>query len=220
MLSLRSPVAPLSALTFAAMLLAVPALAQEVEPGGPPPGGPQSTAPGAPPMPPGAPPEEAKGPESGGPMKSAYVPSRLNLRQAAGVDSALVTTIPAGSTVQVGDCISGWCAVEYEGQHGYAIATGLETGGRVRHADRYGPPAGNGAGGYGPGGNGAGGYGPGGNGAGGYGPGGYGPGAPAYGGGPAYYGPPGAYYGPPYYYYGYGPRYYYGPRWGYYYRPY
>jgi Bacterial SH3 domain len=200
MLSLRSPVAPLSALTFAAMLLAVPALAQQVEPGGSPPGGPQSMAPGAPPPPPGAPPDEGKGTESGGPMKSAYVPSRLNLRQAAGVDSAVVTVIPAGSTVQVADCISGWCAVEFEGQHGYAIATGLEVGGRVRHAGQYGPPAGNGPGGYGPGG--------------------YGPGAPAYGGGgPAYYGPPGPYYGAPYYYYG--PRYYYyGPRWGYYYRPY
>jgi Bacterial SH3 domain len=199
MLSLRSPVAPLSALTFAAMLLAVPALAQQVEPGGSPPGGPQSMAPGAPPSQPGAPPDEGKGP-----MKSAYVPSRLNLRQAAGVDSAVVTVIPAGSTVQVADCISGWCAVEFEGQHGYAIATGLEVGGRVRHVGQYGPPAGNG---------------PAGNGPGGYGPGGYGPGAPAYGGGPGYYGPPGPYYGAPYYYYG--PRYYYyGPRWGYYYRPY
>ena len=192
MLSLRSRVAPLSALTFAAMLLAAPALAQEAEPGGSPPGEPQSTAPGAPPTQPGPPPDEAKGTEAGAPMKPAYVPSRLNLRQGAGVDSAVMTVIPAGSTVQVTDCTGGWCAVEYEGQHGYAIETGLEIG-RVRHAGHYAPP-------------------------GGYGPGGYGPGAPAYGGGPAYYGPPPVYYGPPYYY---RPRYYYyGPRWGYYYRPY
>ena len=179
--SLRSRVAPLSALTFAAIIFAAPALAQQGEPGANPPGEPQSAAPGAPPMPPGPPPEEARGAETGAPMKSAYVASRLNLRQAPGIDSAIMTVIPSGSTVQVAECTNGWCSVEYQGQRGYAIATGLETG-RVRHAGQYGPP-----------------------------PGAYRGGEPAYGGGPAYYGPPPVYYGPPYYYYGpryyyYGPR--------------
>src|SRR5215831_7613280 len=201
MQSLRSRVAPLSALTFAAIIFAAPALAQQVDPGAAPPGEPQSAAPGAgppgepqsggPPMPPGQPPDEARAAETGAPMKPAFVASRLNLRQAAGVDSAIVTTLPAGTTVQVADCTNGWCAVEYQGQHGYAIATGLEIG-RVRRAGQYGPPPGTYRGGEPP----------------------YGRG-PAYGSGPGYYGPPPAYYGPPYYYYG--PRYYrYGPRWGYY----
>jgi hypothetical protein len=193
MQSLRAWVAPLSALTLAAIVFAAPALAQEGEPGGNPPGEPQSAAPASPPVPPGAPPmspapppEEAKGAEAGAPMKSAYVPSRLNLRQTAGVDSSIMTVIPAGSMVQVADCTNGWCSVEYQGQHGYAIATGLGIG-RVRHADYHGPP-----------------------------PDGHRPGEPPYGGAPAYYGPPPVYYGAPYYYYG--PRYYYyyGPRWGYY----
>ena len=111
MQSLRSRVAPLSALTFAALIFAAPALAQQVEPDAPPPGESQSVGPGAPPMPPGPPPDEARGAETGTPMKSAFVSSRLNLRQGAGVDSAIMTVIPAGSRVQVADCTNGWCAV-------------------------------------------------------------------------------------------------------------
>jgi hypothetical protein len=140
-------------------------------------------------MPPGPPPDDAKGPKAGAPMKSAYVPSRLNLRQAAGVDSTIVTVIPAGRTVQVADCTNGWCPVEYQGQHGYAIATGLAIGSQVRHVGQYRSP-----------------------------PGPYRAGESAYGGGPAYYGPPPVYYGSPYYYYG-PRYYYYGPRWRYYRRP-
>jgi hypothetical protein len=167
-----------------------PVLAQQGEPDGNPPGEPQSAAPAPPPLPPAAPPMPPggppKGPEGGAPTKSAYIPSRLNLRQAAGEDSPIVTVIPAGSTVQVADCTNGWCPVEYQDQHGYAIATGLEIGGRVRHAGQYAPPPGPDR-----------------------------EGEPVYGRGPPYYGPPQVYYGPPYYYYG--PRYYYyGPRWGYY----
>ena len=125
MQSLRPRVAPLSVLTFAAIIFAAPALAQQVDPGAAPPGEPRSAAPGAPPtgepqsggppMPPGPPPGAARGAETGAPMKPAFVASRLNLRllQAAGVDSAIVTTLPAGATVQVGDCTNGWCAVEY-----------------------------------------------------------------------------------------------------------
>jgi uncharacterized protein YraI len=132
-------------------------------------------------MPPGPPPDDAKGPKAGAPMKSAYVPSRLNLRQVAGVDSTIVTLIPAGSTVQVANCTNGWCPVEYQGQHGYAIATGLAIGSQVRRASQYRSP-----------------------------PGPYRAGEPAYGGGPVYYGPPPIYYGSPYYYgpryYYYGPR--------------
>jgi len=132
-------------------------------------------------MPPGPPPDDAKGPEAGAPMKSAYVPSRLNLRQTAGVGSTIVTVIPADSTVQVADCADGWCPVEYQGQHGYAIATGLAIDNRARHLGQYRSP-----------------------------PGPYRAGERAYGGGPAYYRPP-VYYGSPYYYYGpkyyyYGPR--------------
>jgi hypothetical protein len=97
-----------------------------------------------------------------------------------------VTVIPAGRTVQVADCTNGWCPVEYQGQHSYAIATGLTIGSQVRRAGQYRSP-----------------------------PGPYRAGEPAYGGGPAYYGPPPVYYGSPYYYYG-PRYYYYGPRWRYY----
>jgi hypothetical protein len=188
MQSLRSRVAPLSALTLAAMMVAWPAFAQQAEPGNGPPAQPPSEAPGGPPPPP--PSESSRAVESGGPTKSAYVLSRLNLRQGPGIENAIVTVIPAGSTVRVSDCTNGWCAVEWHGQQGYAIMTNLEVG-RVRRAEPSAPSRRP-----------------------------YAAAGPEYGEGPTYYGPPPAYYAPPpYYSYYYGPRYYWGPRWGYYYRP-
>lgn len=201
MQSLRSRAAPLSTLTFVAMIIAMPALAQQGEPDGSPPAQlpsdptapPPSDATAPPPSnaatpPPSLavpPPDEPKRTEAGAPTKSAYVISRLNLRQGPGIENPVVTVIPGGSTVRVAGCDNGWCSVEWHTQSGYAIATGLEIG-RVRHVGQYGPPPGL-------------------------------HGEPAYGSGPVYYGrPPGyyGYYGPPAYYYGPG-YYYWGPRWGY-----
>jgi hypothetical protein len=124
------------------------------------------------------PPGEPKRAEAGAPTKSAYVISRLNLRQGPGVENPIVTVIPGGSAVRVAGCDNGWCSVEWHAQSGYAIATGLEIG-RVRHVGEYGPPpALHGEPVYGSG------------------PVYYGP-PPGY-----YYGPPAYYYGPGYYYWG------------------
>jgi len=51
----------------------------------------------------------------------------VNLRAEPGTTSAVVTKIPAGGRIEVGDCKDDWCAVTYKGQSGYAIATALDT---------------------------------------------------------------------------------------------
>ena len=48
-----------------------------------------------------------------------------NLRQAPGTNSTVVTLMPKGETVEVGDCDAGWCKVTWNGQEGYAIARNL-----------------------------------------------------------------------------------------------
>ena len=45
-----------------------------------------------------------------------------NLRKAPGIDGEIVTLIPKGTTVEVGDCREGWCLVSWNGQDGYAMA--------------------------------------------------------------------------------------------------
>jgi Bacterial SH3 domain len=50
-----------------------------------------------------------------------------NLRKAPGTDSEILTLIPKGTTVEVGDCRNGWCRVSWKGQDGYAIARNLGT---------------------------------------------------------------------------------------------
>jgi hypothetical protein len=44
-----------------------------------------------------------------------------NLRKAPRTDSEILTVIPKGITVEVGDCRGGWCRVSWNGQDGYAI---------------------------------------------------------------------------------------------------
>lgn len=58
----------------------------------------------------------------------------VNLRAEPGTSSAVLTKIPAGGRIEVGDCRDDWCAVTYRGQSGYAIATALDTTKRPRRA--------------------------------------------------------------------------------------
>ena len=68
--------------------------------------------------------------------RSALVTANVNLRSAPGTDSEIITTIPGGSTVQITNCSSEWCAVTWNGHSGYAIARNLDTG-RPRQARQY-----------------------------------------------------------------------------------
>ena len=61
----------------------------------------------------------------------AYVPSTVNLREAAGTGKPVLAKIPAGSRLEVTNC-GDWCEVEWQGQKGFAIATALDRSGRVR----------------------------------------------------------------------------------------
>ena len=73
--------------------------------------------------------------------KSGIATSTVNLRAEANTASAVLTKIPGGARIDVGDCTEGWCAVTYRGQSGFAIATALDTSGRVaRPAVRRPPP--------------------------------------------------------------------------------
>jgi len=108
-----------------------------------------------------------------------------NLRKEPTTDSEVLTLVPKGTKVEVGQCTKGWCKVSYEGQDGYMIIQNLVLANvrpppGVVAGDRYGPPNA-------------------------YPPQPYPP-APVYG-PPTYYG-----YGPYYPYYGYGPYAYWG--WG------
>jgi uncharacterized protein YraI len=77
--------------------------------------------------------------------KPGTAASTVNLRAEASTSSAILAKIPAGSRIDVGDCSGEWCAVSFQGRSGFAIATALDTTGRVvrRPAPvRRGPPAG------------------------------------------------------------------------------
>jgi uncharacterized protein YraI len=71
----------------------------------------------------------------------AYVKSTVNLRAAVGTTSEVVTKIPAGSLVDAANCAE-WCEVEWQGKKGFAIATALDTSGRVPSPVRPRPRAG------------------------------------------------------------------------------
>lgn len=45
--------------------------------------------------------------------------SNLNIRSAPSTEGKIVHQIPKGSTVQLSDCQSNWCKVEYSGYHGF-----------------------------------------------------------------------------------------------------
>ncbi len=57
--------------------------------------------------------------------KPVTLSAETNLRQAPGTNSAVVTLMPRGETVEVGDCDAGWCKVTWNGQDGYAISRNL-----------------------------------------------------------------------------------------------
>jgi uncharacterized protein YraI len=65
--------------------------------------------------------------------KPVTLGAETNLRKAPGTKSEVVTLIPKGESVEVGDCDAGWCKVTWNGQDGYAIARNL---GPARAAQR------------------------------------------------------------------------------------
>lgn len=122
--------ATLGALAIAAAALAPPAFAQASPPASeaqtpPAAQAPSSTPPAITPAPlPDTTPPAAAAPTSS-PPQSAYVTANVNLRSGPGTDAAVITTIPAGSAVRVASCTLEWCAVEWNGRDGYAIARNL-----------------------------------------------------------------------------------------------
>jgi uncharacterized protein YraI len=78
----------------------------------------------------------------GAAAEPAYVTSTVNLRASASTSSDIVAKIPGGSLVDASNC-SEWCAVDWQGKSGYAIASALDRSGRVpsrRAVSRGGPP--------------------------------------------------------------------------------
>ena len=63
--------------------------------------------------------------------KPAYVATTVNLRAAPGTTSEVVAKIPGGSLIDADNCTEGWCAVNWQGKSGFAIATALDMSGRV-----------------------------------------------------------------------------------------
>jgi hypothetical protein len=152
-------------------------------PGAPPPAAPATPPPAAPAAPP--PPAAAAAPAA---PSSAVTHSSVNLRNGPGTSFTVITLIPAGTSVEVHECKSGWCEATFQGQNGYIIQSSIApgaSGAAARARPRPGP-------GYGSG---------------------YYAGGPPPGAGydeppPGYYPPP-----PPAYYYPYGGPYY-GGYWG------
>src|SRR5262245_31656612 len=77
--------------------------------------------------------------------KPGLAASNVNLRAEANTTSAVVTKIPAGAPVDVGDCKDGWCAVTYQDKSGFSIATALDTSGKPHRVVRRTPGVGPGA---------------------------------------------------------------------------
>jgi hypothetical protein len=109
------------------------AMAQPVpaaEPGPPPPAQaapppPTQAAPPPPPTQAGPPPAAT---QAGPPPSAAVTHSNVNLRNGPGTTYAVVTLIPAGSSVDVNDCKNEWCHVAFHGQDGYIIESSIAPG--------------------------------------------------------------------------------------------
>ena len=56
--------------------------------------------------------------------------AETNLRKGPGTDSEVLTLIPKGGVVEVGDCTNGWCAASFDGKDGYVIARNVGMGPR------------------------------------------------------------------------------------------
>jgi hypothetical protein len=54
-------------------------------------------------------------------FKSLTTIRGTNLRKAPRTDSEILTVIPKGTAVMVGDCRDGWCRASWNGQAGYAV---------------------------------------------------------------------------------------------------
>lgn len=72
------------------------------------------------------------------PAAAAVVTNDLNLRQGPGTNYGVITSMPAGESVDVGGCTGNWCEVNWRGYAGYASASYLAGEGRaMRRAPRY-----------------------------------------------------------------------------------
>src|SRR5262245_40464153 len=60
----------------------------------------------------------------------ARVVSKVNLRLGPGTNYGVLTSMPAGVTVDVENCAAEWCTVRWRGRVGYAIARNLDMGER------------------------------------------------------------------------------------------
>jgi len=58
----------------------------------------------------------------------ATVSTDLNMRSGPGTQYGVISTIPAGATVDVDGCTGSWCAVNFNGRAGYASASYLSGG--------------------------------------------------------------------------------------------
>jgi uncharacterized protein YgiM (DUF1202 family) len=59
--------------------------------------------------------------------KPVNLPVETNLREAPGTKSNVVTLIPKGTEVEVGECDAGWCKVTADGKDGYVIERNLSS---------------------------------------------------------------------------------------------
>jgi hypothetical protein len=58
-------------------------------------------------------------------FKPSVTIRQTNLRKAPRTDGEILTLVPKGTTVGVGDCRDGWCRVFWKGQDGYAVGRNL-----------------------------------------------------------------------------------------------
>lgn len=57
--------------------------------------------------------------------KPVTLAAETNMRAAPGTKSEVVTLIPKGSAIEVGECDAGWCKVKFGDREGFAIARNL-----------------------------------------------------------------------------------------------
>jgi uncharacterized protein YraI len=60
--------------------------------------------------------------------RPAQIDNKLNMRQRPGQEHRVIVVMPAGATVNVGECRGEWCQVEYRGQRGFANSALLSGG--------------------------------------------------------------------------------------------
>ncbi|MBV9347768.1 MAG: SH3 domain-containing protein [Pseudolabrys sp.] len=74
--------------------------------------------------------------------KTITLGAETNLRKAPGTTSEVVTLMPKGETVEIGECDAGWCRVTWNGNEGYAIQRnlGMVVPGAPKTAARRAPP--------------------------------------------------------------------------------